>query len=128
MVVVTANHGRGRAIVTVPAGARWRDFHAEVAKVIGAEPALTQFDWIIDDQGPMDDVDVEEMAKTGALFQRLNAAPDQTTFTVVVSRDRFFHEWARVIDRHYGNRRHHAAPTLAEAVALMDRLERERAL
>ena len=126
MVVVTANHIRRRVVVTVPAGTRWRAFHAETLAAIDANPALTDYDWIIDDQGPMDDVDVEGMTKTGDAFKKLSQAPDRATFTIVVSTDRFFHEWARVIDKHYGQRRHLAAPTLTAAVELLDRLEQRR--
>ena len=127
MVVFDADAVRRRVIATVPAGTTWRAFHDQGLLQISERPALTDYDWIIDDQGPMEDVDVEGMAASGAAFLRLSKTPDRLTFTIVVTTDRFFPEWARVIDKHYGARRHHAAPTLKAAVALLETLDRVRA-
>ena len=80
-------------------------------------------DWIIDDQGPMDDIDVAGMMRIGETFRRLAQETLRRTHTVVVTTDRFFRTWARVVDLNYGIRKHHAAPTLAAAVALLDQLE-----
>lgn len=121
MVLIAADHEQRRVVATVPSLTRWSAFHARVRAVIGASPGLTDYDWIIDDQGPMDDVEVGEMATTGEAF-RAQGSPDTRTFTVVISTDRFFETWARVIDKHYGNRSHYAAPTLEAAVALLDQL------
>ncbi|MFN3931759.1 MAG: hypothetical protein ACK4JY_08430 [Brevundimonas sp.] len=107
----------------VPAGVRWTAFEAAVLGAIADTPALTDWNWIIDDQGPMDDVDVAGMSRIGDAFRRLARDPDRRTYTVVVTTDRFFATWARVIDLNYGNRKHHSAPTLARAIALLDRLE-----
>jgi len=71
----------------------------------------------------MDDVDVAGMAATGAIFRELAREPARRTFTIVVTTDPYFENWARVIDLNYGARKHHAAPTRAAAQALLDRLE-----
>lgn len=110
----------------MPPGTRWSTFHSNVLTAIEASPALTDFDWIIDDQGPMDDVDVAGMTRTGATFRRLSSNPNEQTFTVITSTDRFFATWALVINENYGNRRHYSAPTLSAAVLLLDRLTAER--
>ena len=94
--------------------------------MLARKPELTDYDWIIDDQGPMDDVDVYAMTTTGEMFRTLSSKANRTTFTIVVSTDRFFGEWARVIDQFYGNRRHYAAPTLDAAITLLDQFDMER--
>ena len=114
---------RRRVTATVPAGTRWTEFESTALAAVKRSPELTDWNWVIDDQGPMDDVDVNGMVRIGEAFRAGAAAPDRQTFTVVVSQDRFFDTWARVIDLNYGIRRHHAAPSLAAAVALLDRLE-----
>lgn len=71
----------------------------------------------------MDDVGVAGMVRIGEAFRRLASQPERQTYTIVVTTDRFFPSWARVIDLNYGLRKHHPAPSLAAAMALMDRLE-----
>ena len=114
---------RRRVHVTVPPGTRWAVFEAAVLGAVDRSPALTDWNWIIDDQQPMDDVDAAGMARIGQIFRQLAREPERRTWTVVVTTDRFFATWARVIDLNYGARRHHAAPTLAAAGKLLDRLE-----
>ena len=121
------DEARQRVIVTVPDGTRWAAFHPFVLDLVKTRPALTDWNWIIDDQGPMDDVDVAGMAAIGAAFRQLTADPRRPKFTITVTTDRFFANWARVIDLHYGVRRHHGAPSLAAAQSLMDRLETDAA-
>jgi len=122
-IAIQSSRARRRVIVVAPPDTRWRDFQELVRAAVQETPELTDWNWIIDDQGPMDDVDVAEMAATGEAFRRLAAAPERRTYTVVVTRDRHFPTWARVIDLNYGNRMHHPAPTLEAASALLDRLE-----
>jgi hypothetical protein len=122
-ITAEADEARQRLIVTVPGGTRWGAFHPFVVDLVTTRPALTDWNWIIDDQGPMDDVDVAGMVAIGAAFRRLTADPQRPKFTVTVTTDRFFANWARVIDLHYGVRRHHGAPTVAAAQRLMDQLE-----
>ena len=126
MVNITANHEQRRVLATVPPQTRWSSFHAETIAVVRASPVLTDYDWIIDDQGPMDDVDVKGMADTGEVFRKLASDGDAQTFTVVITSDRFFATWARVIDKRYGHRSHYAAPTLEAAAALLNKLSAER--
>lgn len=126
MVAITANHEQRRVIATVMPGTPWRAFHAAVRAEIACAPELTDYDWVIDDQGPMDDVDVDAMAASGEMFKALSSEADRTTFTVVVSSGRFFGEWARVLDKFYGNRRHYASPTLESAITLLDQFDSER--
>jgi hypothetical protein len=63
------------------------------------------------------------MIRIGKTFRELTAEPLRQRHTVVVTTDRFFDTWARVIDLNYGKRKHHSAPTRAAAVAMLDRLD-----
>lgn len=117
------DQARRRAIATVPPGTSWIKFEKAVLAAVAGDPDLTDWNWIIDDQGPIDDVDVGGMVRIGETFCRLASAAGCNTYTVVVTTDRFFDTWARVIDLNYGERRHHGAPTLTAAIALLDRLE-----
>jgi hypothetical protein len=122
---VTIETGRTlrRVIATVPPGVRWATFETATLAAITGSPELTDWNWIIDNQGPMDDVDVAGMSRIGEAFRRLAADPQRSTFTVVVSTEPLFAPWARVIDLNFGNRRHLSAPTKASAFALIDSLE-----
>ena len=115
---------RRRVTVTVPPDARWAHMERAIMDAVRRTPELTGWDWIIDDQGPLDDVEVAGMARIGAAF-RDHAGPAHSTHTVVVTTDQFFGPWAEVMDHHYGGRRHHAAPTVAAARSLLDRLQSE---
>lgn len=121
-VTIEVHEALQRATATVPPGTRWSAFEAAVLTAVNRTPRLTEWNWIIDDQGPMDDVDVAGMIRIGEAFRRLASDPPGQLHTVVVTTDRFFNEWARVIDLNYGNRKHHSAPTKLAAVALLDRL------
>jgi hypothetical protein len=111
-----------RATAVVPPDTRWSSFEKTVLAEVEREPVLTDWNWIIDDQGPMDDVDVAGMIRIGEAFRRLATEPLRRTHTVVVTTDRFFSAWARVIDLNYGNRKHHAAPTRSAAASLLAQL------
>jgi hypothetical protein len=111
-------------IITVPARTRWTEFQGFVRRCLETRPILADWDWIIDDQGPMDDVDVAEMALTGAMFRALAPNRGGYAITIVVTRDPHFAPWARVMDMNYGNRRHYAAATRAAAETLLDSLSR----
>ena len=114
---------RRRVIVRVPPNVRWSRMEKTVVDAVLRAPELTGWDWIIDDQGPIDDVDVAGMARIGEAFRALAAGPSHSTHTVVVTTDPFFGPWAQVMDHHYGGRRHHGAPTLQAARSLLDRLQ-----
>lgn len=122
-VTIQSHRAQQRVVAIVPPGTRWIDFQASVLSSVEQAPELTDWNWIIDDQGPIDDVDVAGMVAIGEAFRTLAVSPEQRTFTVVVTQDRFFEPWARVIDLNYGNRKHHSAPTLEAAATLLDRLE-----
>lgn len=122
-VTFQSDPDRRRVVVAVPPDIRWAGFEAAVLDAVQQRPGLTDWNWIIDDQGPMDDVGVEGMVRIGQAFRQLAQEPERRTWTIVVSTDRYFASWARVIDLNYGVRRHHAAPSLPAAMALMDRLE-----
>ncbi|WP_332660757.1 hypothetical protein [Brevundimonas sp.] len=123
MIVIASDDKLERVIATVPAGTRWTTFTNAVLTAIENAPAFVRYNGIIDDQGPMDDVDVPGVSRVGEAFRRLAGGSERPTFTIVVTTDRFFETWARVIDRHHGARRHLAAPSLDGAVSLLDRLE-----
>jgi hypothetical protein len=112
-----------RAIAVVPAGTRWAVFEAAAIAAVQASPQLSDWNWIIDDQGPMDDVDANGMSRIGETFRQASSDPQQRTYTVVVTEDPFFATWARVIDLNYGERRHFAAPTFEAAISLLSKLE-----
>ncbi len=112
-----------RAIAVIPPGTRWSSFETAALVEVNRTPRLTEWNWIIDDQGPMDDVDVAGMMRIGEAFRRLTRDPQRQNHTVVVTTDRFFDSWARVIDLNFGSRKHHSAPTLVAAIALLDRLD-----
>lgn len=122
-VTIETDQARRRATATVPPGTSWATFERAALAAVNATPELADWNWIIDDQGPIDDVDVGGMVRIGEAFCRLASAAGRNTHTVVVTTDRFFDTWARVIDLNYGERRHHGAPTLTAAIALLDRLE-----
>lgn len=122
-VTVETEPALKRAIATVPAGTRWAIFEAAVLAVVKERPALADWNWIIDDQGPMDDVDAAGMSRIGEALVQLSQDPQRRTHTVVVTRDPFFATWARVIDLNYGARKHHPAPTLEASIDLLARLE-----
>lgn len=126
-LTVKTERDRQWVTVTVPANTRWVRFQEFVLATVETSPDLVDWNWIIDDQQPMDDVDAAGMSQIGAAFRRLASDPERRTFTVVVTSDPFFPTWARVIDMNYGARRHHAAPSLAAARTLMQTLEAREA-
>lgn len=121
MTTIIADEGLLRVTVTVPAGTRWQAFTSQILAAVGRSPKLSNYDWIIDDQGPMDDVELSGMTLTGEAF-RAAGEGSRPTSTVVVTNDRYFSTWAEVMDHHHLRRRHYGASTLAEAVELLDRL------
>lgn len=122
-VTIQLDENRRRATAVVPPRTRWSSFESVTLAAVEGDPSLTDWNWIIDDQGPMDDVDVQGMTRIGEAFRRLAKEPDRQTFTVVVITDPFFPSWARVIDLNFGTRKHYSAPTKGAATSLLDRLE-----
>ncbi|MBX9614271.1 MAG: hypothetical protein K2X25_01630 [Caulobacteraceae bacterium] len=111
-----------RVTVTIPAGTRWAAFETAARAAIARTPDLTDWMWIIDDQGPIEDIDVEGMVRIGEDFRRFSRPPLRRTYTIVVTQDRHFDTWLRVVDLNHENRKHFPAPTLSAARALLDQL------
>lgn len=44
-----------RVTVVVPPGTRWTSFEQAALTAVIRTPVMTDWDWIIDDQGPMDE-------------------------------------------------------------------------
>ena len=122
-VTIDTDEKLQRVIVTISEGTRWASFEAATLSTIAIEPDLTEWTWIIDDRGPIEDIDVAGVARIGAEFQRRVRDPLLRTYTVVVTTDRFFDTWLRVVDMNQGARKHLAAPTLAAACALVGKLQ-----
>lgn len=126
-VSIQADETRARVTVRIPAGTRWATFEATVTAFLEAQPQTADWNWVLDEDVPFPDVDIPGLGRIAALYRRLGSTPAPRTFTVVVTSDPFFPDWARVIDMHFDNRRHLAAPTSAAAHALLDRLDAEQA-
>jgi len=114
---------RRRVTVRIPAGTRWATFETTVTAFLEARPETADWNWVLDEDVPFADVDIPGLGRIAALYRRLGSRPAPRTWTVVVTTDPFFPDWARVIDMHFDNRLHLAAPTAAEAHALLDRLD-----
>lgn len=126
-VSIQADETRARVTVRIPAGTRWATFEATVTAFLEAQPQTADWNWVLDEDVPFPDVDIPGLGRIAALYRRLGSTPAPRTFTVVVTSDPFFPDWARVIDMHFDNRRHLAAPTSEAAQALLDRLDAEQA-
>ena len=124
-VTIDTDEKLQRVIVTVPECTRWASFEEATLAIIAIEPKMTEWTWIIYDRGPIEDIDVAGVARIGAEFQRRVRDPLRRTYTVVVTNDRFFDTWLRVVDMNHGARRHLAAPTMPAACALADKLTAE---
>jgi hypothetical protein len=121
-VTIDTDEKLQRVTVMVPEGTRWASFEAATLATIAKQPDLTEWAWIIDDRGPIEDIDVAGVARIGADFQSRVRDPLRRTYTVVVTTDRFFGTWLRVVDMSHGARKHLTAPTLSAAYALLDKL------
>lgn len=121
-VTISVDEQRRRAVATVPPGTRLAEFVVAIVDEIERRPDLSGWDWLIDDQGPMDDVNVEGMTQVAAAYNRHRPETAPLRHTVVVTTDRFFGPWAKVMDLYFVQRLHHSAPTLAVAHQLLDRM------
>jgi hypothetical protein len=118
---------RRRVTVRIPAGTRWATFEATVTAFLEAHPETADWNWVLHEDVPFSDLDIPGLGRIAGLYRRLGSRPAPRTFTVVVTSDPFFPDWGRVIDMHFDNRLHLAAPTAAAAHALLDRLDAEQA-
>lgn len=114
---------RERVTLRVPAGTRWAAFEAATMALLEARPETADWHWLIDDAGPIEDIDVSATGRIAAAFRRHVRDPGRRPLTVIITRDPYFAEFARVIDLHFDGRRHVAAPTVEAAEALLDRLD-----
>lgn len=126
-VTTKLDAARERVTFRVPAGTRWTTFEATAAALLQTRPETADWNWLIDDAGPIEDVEADGMMRLGRLFVSLTRQPARRRWTVITTDDPHFPEWARVIDLHHGARRHLAAPTAAAAEALLDRLDARQA-
>jgi hypothetical protein len=122
-ITVQTDEARERVILRVPVGVRWATFVSTAGALLEGRPETADWSWLIDDAGPIEDVDAAGMMHLAGLFRRLSRYPDRRRWTVIVTCDPHFADWARVMDLHHGARRHLSAPTAAAAEALLDRLE-----
>ena len=120
-VIFVADSALERVVVTVQPDVHWARFHATVRDELHANPEWADWNWIVVDKGPMEDVDVPQMVDTGNVFCSLTQRPDIQTYTVTVVDDRHFVLWAPVIDHFYGGRRHLWSDTLETAIAVLER-------
>lgn len=122
-VTVRIDEQRSRVIVTVPPDTRWAAFQEGVIGAIEDAPHITDWNWIIDEERQqMDDVDVDGMVRIGRTFRRHTRTPERAV-TIVVTNDRFYALWARVMNHNFGGRQHQGAKTLREAEAMLDRID-----
>lgn len=110
-----------RVLATISPGERFANYEREVATSLDLHPDWVDWDLIIDDQGPLDDITVDGMARIAEMYNRRTRGVH--SHTVVITSDPYFAPWGRVMNHHFGNRTHHKAPTVAAARALLDRLE-----
>ena len=122
-VTVRIEEQLSRVIVTVPPNTRWAAFQREVIGAIEDAPHITDWNWIIDEERQqMDDVDVDGMMRIGRTFRRHTRTPERAV-TIVVTNDRFYALWARVMNYNFWGRQHQGAKTLREAEAMLDRID-----
>jgi hypothetical protein len=84
-----------------------------------ARSELLDYDFVIDVREASGDVnnnDVEQVATSFA------AHPSIPTYTVFITHDRSFADWAKVMDFQFSNRKHHVVSSPEQAEALLERL------
>jgi hypothetical protein len=89
-----------------------------IAGMVRERPELIGWDWVQDVRLGSGDVGVDDVTRVAQAFA---AAPPGETFTVFVSTDPNLGTWARAMDFEFVRRRHLCAPTLAAAIALLER-------
>lgn len=120
-VIVEVDPGRKRVLVTVEVGVRGPGFERAIEEALDRHPPSSEWDWIIDDHAGVDDIGAEGVARIAGLYARHAPDPLRDSFTVIITNDRHFAPWGRVMDLHFRRRIHLAAPTVEAAHALLDR-------
>ncbi len=119
-VTIEIDRGKKRVQVTVDVGVRGPAFEQAIEAALDQDPVLSEWDWIIDDHAGVDDIGVEGVARIAGLYARHAPDPARDSYTVIITSDRFFAPWGRVMDLHFRKRTHLAAPTVDAAHALLD--------
>lgn len=119
-VAIESDLARKRVLVTIEPGVRWTEFERAVETALDRNPASSEWDWIIDDHARVDETGVEGVERIASLYARHAPDPARRSYTVIVSSDRYFAPWGRVMDLHFRNRTHLAAPTVEAAHHLLD--------
>ncbi|WP_374514860.1 hypothetical protein [Brevundimonas sp.] len=121
VITLSADTTRRRIIVAVADGARERHLQAAIRTALADHPEWARWDWIIDDDGRLEDLTVEGLQAAAEAF-RAAGSEGADALTAIVTSDRFFGEMAHLLDLSFSGRRHLAAPSLQAALALLDRL------
>lgn len=121
-VTIESDCQKKRVQVTVDVDVRGPAFERAIEAALDRTPALSEWDWIIDDHAGVDDIGVEGVARIAGFYARHAPDPARDSYTVIVTSDRYFAPWGRVMDLHFRRRTHLAAPTVKTAHALLDQL------
>lgn len=119
-VTIESDSRKKRVRVTVDVDVRGPAFERAIEAALDRTPALSEWDWIIDDHAGVDDIGVEGTARIAGFYARHAPEPTRDSYTVIVTSDRHFAPWGRVMDLHFRRRTHLAAPTVEAAHALLD--------
>ncbi len=119
-VTIESDSQKKRVLVTVDVDVRGPAFERAIEAALDGAPALSEWDWIIDDHAGVDDIGVEGVARIAGFYARHAPDPARESYTVIVTSDRYFAPWGRVMDMHFRRRTHLAAPTIEAAHALLD--------
>ncbi len=125
-VALSADPVRRLVLATPAEGARERHLVAAICAGLARNPEWADWDWIFDDGGRLDDLTVEGMRQAADAFAAAGASGG--AWSIVVTTDRFFDPWRRVMDLTFAGRRHCPAPTLEAADQLLRQLRAEPAL
>ncbi|MFA4892250.1 hypothetical protein [Brevundimonas sp.] len=119
-VMIECDLERKRVLVTVEVGVRPPEFERAIEEALDRHPPSSEWDWIIDDHARVDDIGVEGVARIAGLYARHAPDPARESYTVIITGDRYFTPWGRVMDLHFRRRTHVAALTVEAAHALLD--------
>lgn len=121
-VTLSADPVLRRIVVTPLDGACERHLVETIRTELARQPHWADWDWIYDDRGRLADLTVDGMRQAAEAFNAAASEGGCNTWSVVVTDDRYFGGWARVLDLTFRNRRHVAAPSLEAADLRLRRL------
>lgn len=93
-----------------------------IVALADARSELLDYDFVIDIRDASGDVNNNDVDQVATSFA---AHPSVPTYTVFITQDRSFADWARVMDFQFQNRKHHVVSSPEEAEALLERLRPE---